>query len=73
MIVYQKIQKLKTCQKYIQNKSVKYFLYMCEGESMEEIILVTGNLGKWKIASNIFKKYNIKLLQEKIETPEIQS
>lgn len=40
---------------------------------MEEITLVTGNLGKWKIASNIFKKYNIKLLQEKIATPEIQS
>ena len=40
---------------------------------MKEVTLVTGNLGKWKIASNIFKKYNIKLLQEKMETPEIQS
>ncbi len=40
---------------------------------MEEITLVTGNLGKWKIASNIFKKYNIKLLQEKMKTPEMQS
>jgi len=35
--------------------------------------MVTGNLGKWKIASDIFKKYNVELLQEKMDTPEIQA
>lgn len=35
--------------------------------------MVTGNLGKWKIASDIFKKYNVELLHEKMDTPEIQS
>lgn len=40
---------------------------------MEEITLATGNLGKWKIAKDIFDKYNINLLHEKINTPEIQS
>ena len=40
---------------------------------MKEITLVTGNLGKWKIAKDIFDKYNINLLHEKINTPEIQS
>lgn len=40
---------------------------------MQEITLVTGNLGKWKIAKDIFDKYNINLLHEKINTPEIQS
>ena len=40
---------------------------------MQEITLVTGNLGKWKITKDIFDKYNINLLHEKINTPEIQS
>lgn len=40
---------------------------------MKKVTMVTGNLGKWKIASEIFSKYNIKLEQEKIETPEIQA
>lgn len=40
---------------------------------MQEITLVTGNLGKWKIAKDIFDKYNINLLHKKINTPEIQS
>ncbi len=35
--------------------------------------MVTGNLGKWRIASDIFEKYDVKLLQEKMETFEIQS
>ncbi len=37
------------------------------------ITMVTGNLGKWKIASEIFSKYKINLLHEKMDTPEIQS
>ena len=40
---------------------------------MKEITMVTGNKGKWKIASDIFKKREILLSQEKIETPEIQA
>lgn len=40
---------------------------------MKEIVMVTGNIGKWKIASDIFEKSNVNLLQEKIDTPEIQS
>ena len=33
---------------------------------MQEITLVTGNLGKWKITKDIFDKYNINLLHEKL-------
>lgn len=40
---------------------------------MLELIFVTGNLGKWKVAKDIFDKYNINLLHEKIDTPEIQA
>lgn len=40
---------------------------------MKEITMVTGNKGKWEIASDIFKKRKILLSQEKIETPEIQT
>lgn len=40
---------------------------------MKKITMVTGNMGKWKIANNIFKNYNINLEHEKIDTPEIQS
>lgn len=40
---------------------------------MRKITMVTGNLGKWKIANNIFEKYNISLEHKKMETPEIQS
>lgn len=40
---------------------------------MKKVIMVTGNLGKWKIASDIFKKYNVELLHKKMDTPEIQS
>ena len=40
---------------------------------MKTVTLVTGNLGKWKIARDIFSKYEVNLLHEKIDTPEIQS
>lgn len=40
---------------------------------MKKVTMVTGNLGKWRIASDIFKKYNVELLHKKIDTPEIQS
>lgn len=40
---------------------------------MKNITMVTGNIGKWKIASEIFKKYNVKLLRKKMDTPEIQA
>lgn len=40
---------------------------------MKSVTMVTGNLGKWKVASDIFKKYNVELLHEKMDTPEIQS
>lgn len=36
---------------------------------MKEIAMVTGNMGKWEIAKDIFSKYNNHLLQEKIDTP----
>lgn len=39
---------------------------------MKSVTMVTGNLGKWRIASDIFKKYNVELLHEKMDTPEIQ-
>ncbi len=35
--------------------------------------MVTGNVGKWKIANDIFKEFNVELLREKIDTPEIQA
>ena len=40
---------------------------------MNKIIIVTGNIGKYNIANNIFKEKGLNLMQEKIETPEIQS
>ncbi len=40
---------------------------------MKKVTMVTGNTGKWQIASNIFKKHNVDLRQAKIETPEIQA
>lgn len=40
---------------------------------MNKVIMMTGNLGKWRVASDIFKKYDIELLHEKMDTPEIQS
>ena len=40
---------------------------------MKQVIMVTGNMGKWKIASDIFRKYNVELLHHKMDTPEIQS
>lgn len=40
---------------------------------MKEVTMITGNMGKWRIASDIFKKYNVKLNHIKMETPEIQS
>lgn len=40
---------------------------------MNEIIMVTGNNGKYKVANDIFNKKGLNLIQEKIETPEIQS
>ncbi len=39
---------------------------------MKKVVMITGNIGKWKIAKDIFSKYNIILEQEKIDTPEIQ-
>ena len=40
---------------------------------MNKIIIGTGNIGKYNIANNIFKEKGLNLMQEKIETPEIQS
>ena len=40
---------------------------------MKEIVMATGNVGKWEIARDIFKNYNLTLTQEKVETPEIQA
>ena len=40
---------------------------------MNEIVMVTGNGGKYKVANDIFIKKGLNLIQEKIETPEIQS
>lgn len=42
-------------------------------EIEKEIIMVTGNAGKYKIAKDIFIEKGLNLIQEKIETPEIQS
>ena len=38
-----------------------------------EIIYVTGNDLKFQIANNVFKQSKIKLIQQKLDTPEIQS
>ena len=40
---------------------------------MKKVTMITGNMGKWKIASDIFKKYNVELEHIKMDTPEIQS
>lgn len=40
---------------------------------MQEVVMATSNAGKYNIAKKIFEKKGIKLVQEKIETPEIQS
>ena len=40
---------------------------------MIKVTMVTGNLGKWKIAKDIFSKYEVELLHGKMDTPEIQS
>lgn len=40
---------------------------------MNKIIMVTGNIGKYKVANDIFKEKGLDLTQEKMETPEIQS
>lgn len=40
---------------------------------MKKIIMVTGNVGKYRVANDIFKEKGLNLIQEKIETPEIQS
>ena len=40
---------------------------------MKQVTMVTGNIGKWQVASEIFKKYNVELLHEKMDTFEIQS
>lgn len=39
---------------------------------MKKVTMVTGNMGKWQVASNIFSKYNVELDHFKMETPEIQ-
>lgn len=36
------------------------------------ITFLTGNHLKWQIAQAIFSQYNVELLQEKFDTPEIQ-
>lgn len=38
-----------------------------------KIIFATGNKLKFEIASNILKEYGVELVQQKIETPEIQA
>lgn len=40
---------------------------------MDKVVMVTGNMGKWKIASDIFRKYHVQLEHVKMDTPEIQS
>ncbi len=40
---------------------------------MDKVVMVTGNIGKWRIASDIFKKYHVQLEHGKMDTPEIQS
>lgn len=40
---------------------------------MQKVTFLTGNKGKWEIAKSIFANYDIELLQDKIETPEIQT
>lgn len=40
---------------------------------MKQIVFVTGNQGKWKVANDIFVEYGLELLQNKTEIPEIQS
>ena len=40
---------------------------------MNKVSMVTGNMGKWKIASNVFSNYNVELEHVKMNTPEIQS
>lgn len=40
---------------------------------MKKVTMITGNMGKWKIASNIFSKFNVELDHIKMDTPEIQS
>lgn len=39
---------------------------------MKKVTMVTGNMGKWKVASDIFSKYNVELELYKMDTPEIQ-
>ena len=40
---------------------------------MKEIIFVTGNNLKFEVAQKSLKPYEIELIQQKLETPEIQS
>ena len=40
---------------------------------MEKVTMITGNMGKWRVASDIFSKYDITLEHIKMDTPEIQS
>ena len=40
---------------------------------MDKVMMVTGNMGKWRVASDIFRKYNVELEHYKMDTPEIQS
>lgn len=40
---------------------------------MDKVTMITGNMGKWRVASDIFSKYNIILEHIKMDTPEIQS
>ncbi len=40
---------------------------------MKQIIFVTGNKYKFEIAQKVLENSNVELIQQKIETPEIQS
>ena len=39
---------------------------------MEKFIMITSNTGKYQIARDIFRKYNLELIQATIELPELQ-
>lgn len=44
-----------------------------QDKEMKQIIFVTGNKYKFEVAQEVLKDTDIKLIQQKIETPEIQS
>lgn len=60
---------IKVCKFLIDNPKITNSV----NENHIEIIMVTGNTGKYKVANDIFSKKGLNLIQEKMETPEIQS